>query len=72
MEEICLSKKNGNSGNCSLKPDIAEIKALLSEMKAEILELRERLGKTVLCTNDSQPVKGKPMSEIFFFTTLVY
>ncbi|XP_028410527.1 ryncolin-4-like isoform X1 [Dendronephthya gigantea] len=65
-EEICLARKNTTAENCALKPDLVEIKALLSEMKAEILfQLQETLIKSIVCTNDSMQIKGKDCADLY-------
>ncbi|XP_028406457.1 ryncolin-1-like [Dendronephthya gigantea] len=65
-EEICFTKKNTTVGNCAREPKISEIKALLSEMKAEILlQLQKKLGKSVSCTNVSKTFEGKNCADLY-------
>ena len=48
--------------NCARKQDMMQIKTLLSEMKAEILQLKKKLSKSVICINDQNAVEGKLIS----------
>jgi hypothetical protein len=55
-KEICLTTKNTTSEKWALKPDIMEMKSLLSEMKneitkmnTEIYKIKELLKKTEVC-----------------------
>ena len=60
-KEICLTIKNTTSEKCALKPDIMEMKRLMSEMKSEITkinteiyQIKEQLKKTEVCARRTE------------------
>ena len=60
-KEICLTIKNTTSEKCALKPDIMEMKSLLSQMKneitkmnTEIYQIKEQLKKTEVCARRTE------------------